>query len=249
MSETDVKEEPAACEVLPPENSAAVATVTQQPDLPELPKGAMAVGDIRFGITCTDEPIGTRHWLADSSGCGDLIMALPSSVLIAGRSKEAGGVAVDMGMFLDSIIEGVGKFTAMQGIAEVSSLPVWAVNRLFGTFPVLMDVYHEAMDQAVLLVEAASMKAAIGMQVQNVRKMRKTKVGAPGIAISASGKVVETPGEKTEENSEETLDKHIPPDATLSKLILTSRMKSRYKDEGGVRQAIQINISGAEARL
>ena len=201
---------------------------------PAVPKGAMAPGDVRFGVTCTGVPIGTSHWLADSAVCGDMVMALPSSVLIAGRSKEAGGVAVDMALFLDAIIEGAAKLEGLDGVAAAAALPKWAVSRLFGTFGVLIDVYHEAVDQAVLTVEAAAMKAAIGMKVQNTRTMKKHK---------------ETPeGSFSEENTEE-LTRHIPPDPALSKLILTSRMKGRYKDEGGMKQAIQINISGAEARL
>ena len=196
---------------------------------------SMAVGEVRFGITCTGEPIGHSHYLADSMTCGDMVMALPSSVLIAGRTKESGGVAVDMGMFLDAVIEGTAKFKAYEGIAEASSLPVWAVCRLFGTFSVLQAVYDEAMDQAVLMVEAAGMKAAIGMNVKNQRSFRKTKIGTDGL--------------KTVDTADETIEKYIPPDPTLSKLILTSRRRGRYKDEGGMKQAIQINISAAEANL
>jgi len=199
-----------------------------------VPKGAMAPGDVRFGVTCTGVPIGTSHWLADSAVCGDMVMALPSSVLIAGRSKEAGGVAVDMSLFLDAIIEGAAKLEGLDGVAAAAALPKWAVSRLFGTFGVLIDVYHEAVDQAVLTVEAAAMKAAIGMKVQNTRKLSRIR---------------ETPEGSFHEETEETTDKHILPDPALSKLILTSRMKGRYKDEGGMKQAIQINISGAEARL
>jgi len=199
------------------------------------PQGSMILGEMRFGITCTGEPIGRSHYLADSSTCGDMVMALPSSVLVAGRAKEAGGVAVDMGMFLDAIIEGTAKFNAYVGIAEVAGLPVWAVCRLFGTFPVLQSVYDEAMDQAVLMVEAAGMKASIGLHMKNRRTFKKTKVG--------------TDGRATTDEADETIEKYIPPDPTLSKLILTSRMRGRYKDEGGMKQAIQINISAAEADL
>ena len=213
--------------------------VTEKADavakIPSAAPFSMAVGEVRFGITCTGEPIGRSHYLADSLTCGDIVMALPSSVLIAGRTKESGGVAVDMGMFLDAVIEGTAKFKAYDGIAEAASLPVWAVCRLFGTFPVLQAVYDEAMDQAVLMVEAASMKAAIGMHMKNQRSFTKTKVGTDGF--------------KTVDTAEETIDKYIPPDPTLSKLILTSRMRGRYKDDGGMKQAIQINISNAEANL
>lgn len=241
MSDLEKVEQP---ELFPAGTLPAVAREEVQPL-----RGAMAIGEARFGVTATAEPIGNAHWLTDSSTCGDMIMALPSTVLVAGRSKESGGVAVDMAMFLDAILEGTAKFKAYQGIAEAASLPVWAVCRLFGTFPVLKDVYSEAMDQAVLIVEASGMKAAIGMDIECKRTMRKTKTGAPGIIISASGKVVETPGEKTEELSEETLMKYIPPDPTLSKLILTSRMKQRYKDDADTKQAVQINICGAAGRL
>ena len=132
--------------------------VPQPPVLPAPPQGSMSLGEVRFGITCTGEPIGTSHWLSDSSVCGDMVMALPSSVMIAGRSKEAGGVAVDMNMFLDSVIEGAGRLAGLAGIAEAASLPAWAVSRLMGTFPALMSVYHEAVDQAILMVEAAAIK-------------------------------------------------------------------------------------------
>ena len=204
------------------------------PSVPTGTMGAMAVGEIRFGVTASGEPIGRTHWLADSAVCGDLVMALPSSVLVAGRTREAGGVAVDMALFLDAIFEGVPKLTGIAGIAESAGLPMWAVNRLMGTFPALMQVYNEAMDQQPLLVEAAAMRAAMGMTVTHKRTLAKEK----------------TCGLETHrESSTETIEKNIPPDPTLSKLILTSRMKGRYKDEGGNRQAVQIVINAAEANL
>lgn len=203
----------------------------QDPMLPEPPQGSMTLGEMRFGITCTGEPIGTSHWLSDSSVCGDMVMALPSSVMIAGRSKEAGGVAVDMNMFLDSVIEGAGRLAGLAGISEAASLPAWAVSRLMGTFPALMSVYHEAIDQSILMVEAAAIKAAIGMKITNTRKLVKTGED----------------GRKT--TTLEKLDKHIMPDPALSKLLLTNRMKSRYKDTEDVKQAVQINVYGPEADL
>ena len=212
-------------------NESLVTVVTESCDIF---KGSMKEGESRFGITCTGAPVGRGHWLADSSVCGDMVMALPSSVLIAGRTKEAGGVAVDVAMFLDAIVEGAAKLEGLAGVAEAASLPSWAVSRLFGTFPVLMSVYHEAIDQAVLTVEAAAMKAAIGMRVTTSRKFRKRKTTPEGVF---------------EDEAEESSDKYFPPDAALSKTILTSRMRNRYKDEGGLKQAIQINISGAEANL
>ena len=227
------------CDVaLPTPPTAAVVVAAPDPkpvaEAEAEPAGVMAVGDIRFGVTCTGEPLGRTHYLADSSTCGDMVMALPSSVLVAARTVVGGGVAVDMAMFLDAVIEGVSRFRAYAGIAEVASLPVWAVSRLFGTFPVLQAVYNEAMDQAVLLVEAANMRAACGVRITNTRKVTKSK---------------DTPEGHTSESTTETLEKDVLPDPTLSKLILTSRMKGRYKDEGGVRQAVQINIVGAEAAL
>lgn len=199
--------------------------------LPEPPQGSMALGEVRFGITCTGEPIGTSHWLSDSSVCGDMVMALPSSVMIAGRSKEAGGVAVDMNMFLDSVIEGAGRLAGLAGISEAASLPAWAVSRLMGTFPALMSVYHEAVDQSILMVEAAAIKAAIGMKLTNTRKVVKT----------------DEDGRKS--STSETLEREIMPDPALSKFLLTNRMKSRYKDTEDVKQAVQINIYGPEADL
>ena len=207
---------------------------------PETQACVLKEGECRFGITATGPAVGRSHWLVDSAVCGDMLMALPSAVLIAGRSVEAGGVAVDMGMFLDAIMEGAAKHNGIDGVAEVSMLPGWAVSRLFGTFPVLVDVYHQGLDQSVLAVEAAGWKAACGLHVRNVRKFSKTKT-----LTATDG----TPIGTSIDTAEETVDKFIPPDATLSKLILTSRMKNRYKDEGGMKQAIQINISGAEARL
>ena len=194
----------------------------------------MAVGEIRFGVTATGEPIGKSHWLADSSVCGDLVMALPSSVLIAGRTEQAGGVAVDMSLFLDAVIEGTGRLLGIAGIAESASLPAWAVSRLFGTFPALRQVYDEAMDQAAMAVEAAAFKAAIGMNVKCRRTFKKDK---------------KTPDGHFSESSDEEIEKYIPPDPTLSRAILTSRMKGRYKNEGESRQAVQINIMGPEANL
>ena len=197
--------------------------------------GAMAIGEMKFGITCTGEPVGRSHWLADSAVCGDLVMALPSSVLIAGRTKEASGVAVDMGVFLDAIVEGASRLCGIPGIVEAAGLPAWSVSRLMGTFPALMQVYHETIDQAVLLVEAAAIKASIGMRVTNRREHTKNK--------TVGDKVVQR------DRSVETLDREIPPDPSLSRFILTNRMKSRYKDDGDVKQAVQINIMGAEADL
>ena len=203
----------------------------QPPVLPDLPQGSMSLGEMRFGITCTGEPIGTSHWLSDSSVCGDMVMALPSSVMIAGRSKEAGGVAVDMNMFLDSVIEGAGRLAGLAGISEAASLPAWAVSRLMGTFPALMSVYHEAVDQSILMVEAAAIKAAIGMKLTNTRKVVKT----------------DEDGRKS--STSETLEREIMPDPALSKFLLTNRMKSRYKDTEDVKQAVQINVYGPEADL
>ncbi len=205
------------------------AEVTEEVAVP--PQGSMSLGEMRFGITCTGEPIGTSHWLSDSSVCGDMVMALPSSVMIAGRSKEAGGVAVDMNMFLDSVIEGAGRLAGLAGISEAASLPAWAVSRLMGTVPALMSVYHEAIDQSILMVEAAAIKAAIGMKVTNTRRLVKT--GEDGRKMTTL----------------EKQDKHIMPDPALSKLLLTNRMKSRYNDTEDVKQAVQINVYGPEADL
>lgn len=232
----------------PYDPTAKVASITVVPDnddpvvIPSLPeqdtpdvfevKGDMQIGECRFGVTCTGEPVGRSHWLADSSVCGDLVMALPSSVLIAARTKEGSGVAVDMLVFLDSVIEGAARLCGIPGITEGGSLPGWAVARLMGTFPALMAVYHEAMDQAVLTVEAATMKAAIGMKVTNKRTMKKT---------DKEGKVIQ--------EHEETLVKEIAPDSALSKFVLMNRMKGRYNDSGDVKQAVQINLYGAEADL
>lgn len=223
----DAAQTPATSDVAP-------ASVQDESNIPAL-FGTMAIGDVKFGITCTGEPVGRSHWLADSAVCGDLVMALPSSVLIAGRTKEASGVAVDMGVFLDAIVEGASRLCGIPGIVEASGLPAWSVSRLMGTFPALMQVYHETIDQAVLLVEAAAIKASIGMRVTNRREHTKNK--------SIGGKVVES------DKSVETLDREIPPDPSLSRFILTNRMKSRYKDDGDVKQAVQINIMGAEADL
>lgn len=206
-----------------PAPTASVATI-----------GSMAVGEIRFGITATGEPLDKSHWLADSSVCGDLVMALPSSVLVAGRTKEAAGVAVDMTLFLDAVIEGTAKLEGISGIAESASLPAWVVSRLFGSFPALMAVYSEAMDQAALAVEAAAFKAAKGLNFKSKREFSKKKT---------------TPEGTFTETATEEIDKFIPPDPTLSRMILTSRMKGRYKDEGSSRQAVQINIMGPEANL
>ena len=202
----------------------------------------MKEGDVRFGVTCTGGVIGKTHWLADSAVCGDMVMSLPSSILIAARSKEAAGVAVDMTAFLDSVVEGAAKLEGLPGVAACASLPVWAVGRLFGTFPVLYEVYSEAIDQAVLTVEAAAMKAAIGQTVHNRRTMRKVKK-EPSADDQSKQVVV------SDETSTEVLSKEIMADPTLSRLILTSRMKGRYKEEGGNRQAVQINILAAESRL
>lgn len=193
-------------------------------------KPAMEIGQTRFGITCTGGPIMNDHWLTDNSVCGDQVMALPSSVLVAGRTKEAGGVAVDMLLFLDSIIEGAGKLQGIPGIVEASTLPAWCVARLMGSFPALMSVYYEALKETELTIEAAAMKAAIGMKVTNSRKLTKNK----------DGKV---------EVSEEVLVKELAPDPALSKFILANRMKGRYKDDNDVKQTVQINLIGAEADL
>jgi hypothetical protein len=193
--------------------------------------GAMQIGECKFGVTCTGEPLSSTHWLADSAVCGDMVMALPSSVLVAGRTKQAKGVAVDMAIFLDSVLEGAARLKGMDGIIEASRLPGWAVARLMGTFPAIHLVYNEAMDQVPMAVEAAAMKAAIGMKVTNTRHRVKT---------NADG---------TTEVNEEVLKKEIAPDPALSKFILSNRMKSRYNDDGEVKQAVQINLIGAEADL
>lgn len=217
------------------------------PPAPAPLAGSMKVGQTLFGVTATGEPLGKSHWLADSSACGDLVMALPASCLIAGRTAEAGGVAVDIAMFLDGIITGAAKLEGLSGIAEVTTLPLWAVGRLFGTFPALYAVYSEAMDQCVLAVEAAAFKAALGMKIRKSRKFKKERQ-----LLDSFGKPMKNEdGTPTvvSESTEETFDADLPPDPTLSKTILTSRMKGRYKDEARSNQAVIINISGPEANL
>lgn len=196
----------------------------------------MEVGATRFGITATGAPLGAAHWLADSSLCGEQVMALPSSLLVLGRTPTAGSVAVDTGTFLDAIIEGASRMCGLDGIVEAAGIPKWAVTRLMGSFPAFMAVYHEAMDQAVLTVEAAAYKAAIGFTAHHKRRHVKSKQDEKGNEV-----------ERTV--SEETLEKTIVPDPSLSRLILTSRMKERYKDDEGMKQAVQINIIGPEADL
>lgn len=196
----------------------------------------MEVGSTRFGITATGAPLGAAHWLADSSLCGEQVMALPSSLLVLGRTPTAGSVAVDTGTFLDAIIEGASRMCGLDGIVEAAGIPKWAVTRLMGSFPAFMAVYHEAMDQAVLTVEAAAYKAAIGFTAHHKRRHVKSKQDEKGKEV-----------ERTV--SEETLEKTIAPDPSLSRLILSSRMKERYKDDEGVKQAVQINIIGPEADL
>ena len=231
VSEDDVVPMPVP-PILKPASAVVAADLQPSPDA--VTAGTMAVGECLFGVTATGEPLGRSHWLADSSICGDLVMALPSAVLIASRTQQGGGVAVDIAQFLDAVMEGAAKLIGYPGIAEAAAIPVWAVSRLFGTFPVMQAVYNEAMDQAVMLVEAASIKAAIGGKVKNVRRVEKNR---------------STPEGQSSESTTETLEKEVLPDPTLSKLILTSRMKGRYKEEGAVRQAVQINIMSAEAGL
>ncbi len=253
MSEDGVKKDAKSCdtqsagqleldidvEVITPEEvdgRTEVEAEVVEPQVPQLPLGAMAVGDSRFGITATGEPIGHSHWLCDSSLHGDLIAALPSTVLVAGKTAEAGGVAVDMCRFIDSVIEGAGRLEGIQGIVEASGHPAWAVNRVMGTFPVLMSAYEDGIDKTILTVEAAAIKAAIGMkQVQTRRRMKITK--------DEQGRTTGS------ESATDTIEKDMMPDPALAKHLLTNRMKHRYKDDGGVQQAVQINIIGPEANL
>jgi hypothetical protein len=228
--------EAAAGGIVASANEMAVAVPQHaSPVAPQIPVGGMAIGDVRYGITCTGAPIGTSHYLCDSMSCGDLVMALPSSVLVAGRTKEAGGVAVDMGVFLDGVVEGAARLGGIPGIIEAVGLPAWAVTRMLGTFPALMAVYSESMDLAAHTIEAAVFKASIGMNVKHKRKLvRDSKGGRFG---------------DEHEESEEDLEKQLPPDPSLSKFILTNRMKSRYKEADGVKQAVQVNINGVMANL
>jgi len=192
--------------------------------------GAMKEGDVKFGITCTGTPIMNEHWLTDSSVCGDMVMALPSSVLVAGRGAQV-GVAIDMFLFLDAIIEGAATFTAVDGVSEAASLPRWAVSRMMGSFPALGAVYDEAMDEAVRTIEAAAYKASTFRTTTNTRKMIKSKNGKPT------------------EVHRETLVKEVGPDAALTKLILTSRLQSKYKEDAQAQQAVVLNLFGGERDL
>ncbi len=201
-----------------------------------VPIGAMNEGDVRFGVTAVDTYIGDEHWLVDSSVYGDLIAALPKKVLVAGRTEAAGSVAVDLLSFLDAVYEGAGQFEDVAGIAEASGKPRWVVLRLMGSFPVLNAVYDHALDVAVRAVELAAIKAAMGIKSIQTRERTRKKV-------DANGNIIE------EETTSETIDKVLPPDPALSRLVLTNRMKHRYKDDGGVQQAVQINIVGPEANL
>ena len=197
-------------------------------------KNVMKKGESRFGVTGTGDPIGKGHWIVDSSTCGDIVMSLPSSVLIAARSGKS-GIAVNLCDFIDAIVEGASKCEGIKGIAECAKLPVWAVSRLFGTFPVLQNVYAEAMDEFVMTVEAAAMKSATWNKISKSHMSKKMKTLPNGQSIT--------------ESTTETDDVIIPPDPTLSKLILQSRMRNRYKEESGSKQAVIINITGPEAGL
>ena len=155
-------------------------------------------------------------------------------VLIAARSGKS-GIAVNLCDFIDAIVEGASKCEGIKGIAECAKLPVWAVSRLFGTFPVLQNVYAEAMDEFVMTVEAAAMKSATWNKISKSHMSKKMKTLPNGQSIT--------------ESTTETDDVIIPPDPTLSKLILQSRMRNRYKEESGSKQAVIINITGPEAGL
>lgn len=200
----------------------------------EAQKNMMKKGESRFGVTSTGDPIGKTHWIVDSSTCGDIIMSLPQSVLIAARSGNS-GIAVNVRDFIDAIVEGASKCEGINGIAECAKIPVWAVSRMFGTFPVLQNVYAEAMDEFVITVEAAAMKSATWNRVKKSHMSQKTKTLPDGQSIT--------------ESVTETDDVVIPPDPTLSKLILQSRMRNRYKEDTGSKQAVIINITGPEAGL
>ena len=207
------------------------AETTEEVAVP--PQGSMSLGEMRFGITCTGEPIrhftlAVRLFCMWGYGHGSSVL---SNDCWAKQRGGRGGVAVDMNMFLDSVIEGAGRLAGLAGISEAASLPAWAVSRLMGTFPALMSVYHEAIDQSILMVEAAAIKAAIGMKLTNTRKVTKT----------------DEDGRKS--STSETLNREIMPDPALSKLLLTNRMKSRYNDTEDVKQAVQINVYGPEADL
>ena len=52
----DAAQTPATSDVAP-------ASVQDESNIPAL-FGAMAIGDVKFGITCTGEPVGRSHWLA-----------------------------------------------------------------------------------------------------------------------------------------------------------------------------------------
>lgn len=197
--------------------------------------GGMELGEVRYGVTCTGEPIGGKHWLVDSSTCGDLVAALPTTVLIASRRKNGGGKAVNMLLLLDAVIDGAAAFDALDGIALKAGLPVWVISRLFGVFPILQNIYSEAIDQAVYTVETAAMKAAAGkLTITRKRKMERKHDGPEG---------------HSEDSTIETFESQLPPDASLGKFILTNRMKRRYKDDGGQKQAVVINIANAEENL
>lgn len=193
------------------------------------------VGKVIGGVTITGKPLGTSTWVADASASGDLVAALPESVLVEARSGTS-GVAVDLRKFLDDLPSAAGKFEGVKGIALATRYPVWVVTRLFSVFPVLQNVYYEAMDLAVMEVEGAAFRAAIGVKLKTERRFKK-KMRDP------------MTGKEVEQTVEEVTEKDAPPDPTLSRLILTSRMKNRYKDNGGQKQAVVINITGAENDL
>ena len=208
-------------------------------ELANMPIGAMREGETRFGIIAIEGPMGIgvdAHYMTDSSVCGDMIAALPRSVLVKGRTAEAGGVSVDIGTFIDDVIEGAGRLEGVKGIVEASGLPHWAVARLLGTFPVLKIVYDEALNEMMLAVEAAAVKAATGMSIKVNKTRTKKQLDHKGMLVG-------------EEVSEEDSERYFPPDAGMAKFLLANRMKNRYKDDGGIQQAVQINIVGPAADL
>ena len=202
----------------------------------------MAKGDVERRIECLDAPLGEDgHWLCLSLPCGDRLAGLPKVVGITPVGKKVvTPVTVDFEALLEAMVEaakGEGGPHDMIKICEISGIPMWAMAFLFARFPLLSVAWEELVASTLPDVVATAIRAARGVGTVKLKRTLKKKEARR----SADGTVqMQVTGE-----SEEELEKGLPPDPTLAKFLLEKHpdMKGKFKEgEGGPKQVTVIQV-------
>ena len=184
----------------------------------------MVTGQVERRLQCLKAPLGADgHWLCSTLPCGDrLAELLPAQIAImpAGSSGSVKPVVIDFEALLDAMVEAVrgeGGPHKQPKVAELLGVPCWALAYIFARFPILNDAHGEILSALGCDVMTTAVQAALGGgKVRLKRTMTKRE---PKATKDDKGNVVKVMTPVSE--VEEVLEKELPPDPTLIKMLLT----------------------------